>query len=81
MDIEQHVSKAPSADELANKMAKVLEKTRRNIIEAQGRIKTQDKKHHMKAPNYKVGDKVWPSTMNLCLTCASKNLSKHWVGP
>ena len=35
MGIEQHVSKAPSADELANEMAKVLEETRCNIIEAQ----------------------------------------------
>ena len=36
MGIEQRVSKTPSADELANKMAKVLEETRCNIIEAQG---------------------------------------------
>ena len=36
MDIEQCVSKAPSTDELANKMAKVLKETRYNIIEAQG---------------------------------------------
>ena len=36
MGIEQCVSKAPSANELANKMAKVLKETRRNIIEAQG---------------------------------------------
>ena len=32
MDIEQRVSKAPSANELANEMAKVLEETRHNII-------------------------------------------------
>ena len=36
MGIEQCVSKALSANELANKMAKVLKETRRNIIEAQG---------------------------------------------
>ena len=36
MGIEQRVSKAPSANELAKEMAKVLEETRRNIIEAQG---------------------------------------------
>ena len=36
MGIKQCVSKAPSADELANEMAKVLEETRCNIIEAQG---------------------------------------------
>ena len=36
MKIDQHVSKAPSANELANEMAKVLEETRHNIIEAQG---------------------------------------------
>ena len=58
MGIEQCVSKAPSADELANKMAKILEETRCNIIEAQGRMKTQADKHRMEAPNYKVGDKV-----------------------
>ena len=34
MGIEQCVSKAPSADKLANEMAKILEETRRNIIGA-----------------------------------------------
>ena len=72
---------APSADELANKMAKVLEETRHNIIEAQGQMKTQADKHHTEAPDYKVGDKVWLSTTNLCLTHTSKKLSEHWVGP
>ena len=81
MGIEQCVSKAPSADELANEMAKVLEETRHNIIEAQGRMKTQADKHCMEAPNYKVGDKVWLSTTNLRLTRASKKLSECWVGP
>ena len=81
MGIEQHVSKAPSADELANEMAKVLEETRRNIIEAQGRMKTQADKHRTEAPHYKVSDKVWLSTTNLHLTRASKKLSERWVGP
>ena len=81
MVIEQHVSKALSADELANKMAKILEETRCNTIEAQSRMKTQANKHHMEAPKYKVGDKVWLSTTNLHLTHASKKLSEHWVGP
>ena len=76
MGIEQCVSKAPSTDELANEIAKVLEETRCNIIEAQDRMKTQADKHHTEAPNYKAGDKVWLSTMNLCLTCASKKLSE-----
>ena len=66
MGIEQCVSKAPSTNELANEMAKVLDETRCNIIEAQGQMKTQANKHHMEAPNYKVGDKVWLSTINLC---------------
>ena len=81
MGIEQRVSKAPAADELANDMAKVLEETRRNIIEAQGRMKTQADKHRTEAPKYKVGDKVWLSTTNLRLTRASKKLSERWVGP
>ena len=81
MGIEQCVSKAPSADELANEMAKILDKTRHNIIKAQGQMKTQADKHCMEAPDYKVGDKVWLSTMNLCLICTSKKLSEHWIGP
>ena len=81
MGIEQRFSKAPSANELANKMAKVLEETTHKIIEAQDRMKTQADKHHIEAPNYKVGDKVWLPTMNLHLTCASKKLSERWVRP
>ena len=81
MSIEQCVSKAPSANELANKMAKVLEETRCNIIEAQGQMKTQADKHCIEAPSYKVGDKVWLSTTNLHLTHTSKKLSERWVGP
>ena len=81
MGIKQCVSKAPSANELANEMAKILEETRQNIIEAQGQMKTQADKHHTEAPDYKVGDKVWLSTTNLHLTRASKKLSERWVGP
>ena len=44
-------------------------------------MKTQADKHCIEASNYKVGDKVWLSTMNLHLTRASKKLSEHWVGP
>ena len=44
-------------------------------------MKTQADKHHIEAPNHKVGDKVWLSITNLCLTCTSKKLSKHWIGP
>ena len=44
-------------------------------------MKTQADKHYTKAPNYKIGDKVWLSTMNLCLTHTSKKLSERWVGP
>ena len=58
MGIEQRVSNAPSADELANEMAKVLEETRCNIIEAQSQMKTQADKHCTEAPNYKAGDTV-----------------------
>ena len=44
-------------------------------------MKTQADKHCTEAPDYKVGDKVWVSTINLHLTCVSKKLSEHWIGP
>ena len=43
-------------------------------------MKTQADKHCTEVPDYKVGDKVWLSTANLCLTCASKKLSERWIG-
>ena len=44
-------------------------------------MKTQTDKHCTEASDYNVGDKVWLSTTNLCLTHASKKLSEHWIGP
>ena len=81
MDIEQCVSKAPFANELANEMVKILKETRYNIMKAQGQMKTQADKHCMEASKYKVGDKVWLSTMNLCLTHTSKKLNEYWIEP
>ena len=43
-------------------------------------MKTQADKHCMEVPDYKVGDKVWLSTTNLCLTHTSKKLSECWIG-
>ena len=73
--------KAPSADEMANEMAKILKETRHNIIEAQGWMKIQADKHCTELPNHIIGDKVWLSTINLCLICTSKKLSERWIGP
>ena len=32
------------------------------------------------APKYTIGQQVWLSTENLCLTCASRKLSERWLG-
>ncbi|RHW30551.1 hypothetical protein D1B31_23670 [Neobacillus notoginsengisoli] len=81
MGFEQHVSKAPAADDFAEEMAKTLKETRDNLIDAQKRMKIQADKHRSKAPEYVIRDRVWLSTSNLRLPCASCKLTERWISP
>ena len=44
-------------------------------------MKVQADKHRSIAPKYQIGDKVWLSTDNLKVNCASKKLTEQWLGP
>ena len=62
-------------------MEETLEQTKENIERSKEHMKCQADKHRSKAPDYKIGDKVWLSTENLKLTRASKKLTERWLGP
>ena len=81
MDVESHVSKAPAADGLADKIAKTLEEIKNNLEKTQNHMKVQVDKKYSEALAYAVRDLVWLSTDNLCLLCTSKKLSEHWLSP
>ena len=43
-------------------------------------MKVNADKSCLAAPEYTIGQQVWLSTENLCLTCASHKLSERWLG-
>jgi hypothetical protein len=79
MGFEQRITKAPAAEKFTSIMQKA--QTKANVEKAQDRMKAQADKHRSIAPKYQIGDKVWLSTDNLKVTCASKKLMERWLGP
>ena len=62
-------------------MQNTLAQTKANLEKAQEQMKVQADKHRSIAPKYQIGNKVWLSTNNLKVTCASKKLTEWWLGP
>jgi transposase InsO family protein len=81
MGFEQRITKAPAAEKFTSIMQNTLAQTKANLEKAQDRMKAQADKHRSIAPKYQIGDKVWLSTDNLKVTCASKKLTERWLGP
>jgi hypothetical protein len=44
-------------------------------------MKAQGDKYRSIAHKYQIGNKVWLSTNNLNVTCASKKCTEQWLGP
>jgi transposase InsO family protein len=76
MGFEQRITKAPAAEKFTSIMKNTLAETKANLEKAQDRMKAQADKHRSIAPKYQIGDKVWLSTDNLKVTCASKKLTE-----
>ena len=81
MGFEQRITKAPAAEKFTIIMQNTLAQTKANLEKAQERMKVQADKHRSTAPKYQIGNKVWLSTNNLKVTCASKKLTEWWLGP
>ena len=81
MGFEQRITKAPAAEKFTTIMQNTLAQTKANLEKAQEWMKAQADKHRSIAPKYQIGDKVWLSTDNLKVTCASKKLTEKWLGP
>ena len=75
------LDKAPAAQKFAAKMEDVIESVKENMKQAQERMKVNADKSCSVAPEYTIGQQVWLSTESLCLTRASRKLSKQWLGP
>ena len=78
---EQRITKAPAAEKFTTIMQNTLAQTKANLEKAQEQMKVQADKHRSIAPKYQIGNKVWLSTNNLKVTCASKKLTEWWLGP
>ena len=75
------LDRAPAAQEFASEMEDVIESVKENMKQAQDRMKVNADKNRLAAPEYTIGQQVWLSTENLCLTRASCKLSEQWLGP
>ena len=73
--------KAPAAQKFAAEMEDVIESVKENMKQAQERMKVNADKSCSEAPEYTIGQQVWLSTENLCLTHVSRKLSERWLGP
>jgi hypothetical protein len=70
----------PAAEEYVTEIRKMIDRARKNILQAQQHQKTQaDKKR--RDHEFKIEDQVYLSTKNLTLPTASRKLSPKWVGP
>ena len=81
MGIEKRSTKAPAVDLLAEEISNPLESVKKNLKQAQDKMKSQGDKHRSNAPIYQPGDQVWLSTDNLHLPQKSKKLSEQWIRP
>ena len=68
-------------DLLAEEISNPLESVKKNLKQAQDKMKSQGDKHRSNAPIYQPGDQVWLSTDNLHLPQKSKKLSEQWIRP
>ena len=73
--------RAPVAQKFASEMEDVIESIKNNMKQAQDQMKVNADKSRLAAPDYTIGQQVWLSTENLCLTRASCKLSEQWLGP
>ena len=73
MGIEPSSSdRAPVAQKFTSEMEDIIESIKENMKQAQDRMKVNADKSRSAAPQYTIGQQVWLSTENLCLTCASQ---------
>ena len=80
MGFEQRITKAPAAEKFTTIMQNTLAQTKANLKKAQERMKVQADKYRSIAPKCQISNKVWLSTNNLKVTCASKKLTEQWLG-
>ena len=74
MGFEQRITKAPAAEKFTTIIQNTLAQTTANLEKAQEWMKVQVDKHKSISPKYQISDKVWFSTDNLKVMCASKKI-------
>ena len=68
-------------DLLVEEISNTLESVKKNLKQAQDKMKSQADKHRSDTLIYQPGDQVWLSTDNLHLPWKSNKLSEKWIRP
>ena len=63
--------KAPAIKDFTSEMEDMLKSMRQNLAKAKEQMKLNANKHCSAVPTYEIGQQVWLTTENLCLTHAS----------
>ena len=79
-ELEEEIA-VPSVQTHLRRCRRIWTRTRSALIHASSRSQIQANKHHLPAPQYAPGQRVWLRAKDLPLKGAPPKLSPHFIGP